>query len=139
MLSQLASHSLGYSQRELADSDRITPLHWFARCGNVQAVRSLLRQATHATEEKGAPNTGQQQQPQPQQSQHDCGDETTGTIASRKEDGSLVQDSLSELVNAATKAGNVPLHWAAMNGHTETVRVLIEEGHALIDIRNRLV
>lgn len=33
-----------------------------------------------------------------------------------------------ELINAVNDAGNTPLHWAALNGHLECVKVLIEAG-----------
>lgn len=32
------------------------------------------------------------------------------------------------ILNAQNKAGNTPLHWAALNGHLECVKVLLEEG-----------
>jgi ankyrin repeat protein len=33
-----------------------------------------------------------------------------------------------ELINAVNEAGNTPLHWAALNGHLESVKLLIESG-----------
>jgi hypothetical protein len=33
-----------------------------------------------------------------------------------------------ELINAVNEAGNTPLHWAALNGHLESVKVLIQSG-----------
>jgi uncharacterized protein len=32
------------------------------------------------------------------------------------------------IINAQNKAGNTALHWAALNGHLESVKVLLEEG-----------
>lgn len=32
------------------------------------------------------------------------------------------------IVNSQNKAGNTPLHWAALNGHLEAVKVLLEQG-----------
>jgi uncharacterized protein len=32
------------------------------------------------------------------------------------------------ILNAQNKAGNTALHWAALNGHLEAVKVLLEEG-----------
>ena len=32
------------------------------------------------------------------------------------------------MLNARNKAGNTPLHWAALNGHLATVRILLEHG-----------
>ena len=32
------------------------------------------------------------------------------------------------IVNAQNEAGNTPLHWAALNGHLEAVKVLLENG-----------
>lgn len=32
------------------------------------------------------------------------------------------------ILNAQNKAGNTPLHWAALNGHLECVKVLLEAG-----------
>ena len=32
------------------------------------------------------------------------------------------------ILNAQNKAGNTALHWAALNGHLESVKVLLEEG-----------
>lgn len=34
----------------------------------------------------------------------------------------------SELINAVNEAGNTPLHWAALNGHLESVKFLIQYG-----------
>ena len=31
-------------------------------------------------------------------------------------------------LNAQNKAGNTPLHWAALNGHLPAVKVLLENG-----------
>jgi uncharacterized protein len=36
--------------------------------------------------------------------------------------------SAAELVNHKNRAGNTPLHWAAMNGHLEVVKALVEAG-----------
>jgi ankyrin repeat protein len=33
-----------------------------------------------------------------------------------------------KILNAQNKAGNTALHWAALNGHLEAVKVLLEEG-----------
>jgi hypothetical protein len=33
-----------------------------------------------------------------------------------------------ELINAVNEAGNTPLHWAALNGHLESVKALIQSG-----------
>lgn len=33
-------------------------------------------------------------------------------------------DDLKPLVNAQNESGNTPLHWAALNGHLETVKLL---------------
>jgi ankyrin repeat protein len=33
-----------------------------------------------------------------------------------------------ELINAVNEAGNTPLHWAALNGHLESVKLLIQSG-----------
>lgn len=33
-----------------------------------------------------------------------------------------------ELINAINEAGNTPLHWAALNGHLESVKLLIQSG-----------
>jgi ankyrin repeat protein len=41
-----------------------------------------------------------------------------------------------ELINAVNEAGNTPLHWAALNGHLENVKLLIESG-ADVTIINR--
>jgi hypothetical protein len=41
-----------------------------------------------------------------------------------------------ELINAINDAGNTPLHWAALNGHLESVKLLIQAG-ADITIFNR--
>ena len=41
-----------------------------------------------------------------------------------------------EFLNAANEAGNTPLHWAALNGHLESVKVLIHSG-ADVTIINR--
>lgn len=35
---------------------------------------------------------------------------------------------LLSILNSQNKAGNTALHWAALNGHLEAVKVLIEEG-----------
>lgn len=32
------------------------------------------------------------------------------------------------IINAQNKAGNTALHWAALNGHLESVKVLLEQG-----------
>lgn len=32
------------------------------------------------------------------------------------------------ILNAQNKAGNTTLHWAALNGHLEAVKILLEEG-----------
>jgi ankyrin repeat protein len=32
------------------------------------------------------------------------------------------------ILNAQNKAGNTAIHWAALNGHLESVKVLLEEG-----------
>jgi ankyrin repeat protein len=42
----------------------------------------------------------------------------------------------SELINATNDAGNSPLHWAALNGHLECVKLLIQAG-ADVTIINR--
>tara|TARA_R110002003_G_scaffold175_3_gene14172 strand:- start:3991 stop:4425 length:435 start_codon:yes stop_codon:yes gene_type:complete len=34
----------------------------------------------------------------------------------------------AELINAVNEAGNTPLHWAALNGHLEGVKLLVESG-----------
>lgn len=41
-----------------------------------------------------------------------------------------------ELLNAVNDAGNSPLHWAALNGHLESVKLLIQSG-ADVTIINR--
>jgi ankyrin repeat protein len=41
-----------------------------------------------------------------------------------------------ELINAVNEAGNTSLHWAALNGHLESVKLLIESG-ADVTIINR--
>jgi ankyrin repeat protein len=41
-----------------------------------------------------------------------------------------------EFINAVNDAGNTPLHWAAVNGHLESVKLLIESG-ADVTIINR--
>ena len=41
-----------------------------------------------------------------------------------------------EFLNAVNEAGNTPLHWAALNGHLESVKVLIHSG-ADVTIINR--
>ena len=45
---------------------------------------------------------------------------------------SYVQDKAtpvgSELINAINEAGNTPLHWAALNGHLESVKLLVQSG-----------
>ena len=33
-----------------------------------------------------------------------------------------------EIINAQNEAGNTALHWAALNGHLEAVKVLLENG-----------
>lgn len=33
-----------------------------------------------------------------------------------------------DIINAQNEAGNTPLHWAALNGHLEAVKVLLENG-----------
>lgn len=33
-----------------------------------------------------------------------------------------------ELINAQNSSGNTALHWAALNGHLEAVKVLLEQG-----------
>jgi len=42
----------------------------------------------------------------------------------------------TELINAINDAGNTPLHWAALNGHLECVKLLIHSG-ADVTIINR--
>jgi ankyrin repeat protein len=32
------------------------------------------------------------------------------------------------IINSQNKAGNTALHWAALNGHLECVKVLLEQG-----------
>lgn len=32
------------------------------------------------------------------------------------------------VINAQNKAGNTALHWAALNGHLESVKVLLDQG-----------
>ena len=44
--------------------------------------------------------------------------------------------SASGLINAANDAGNTALHWAALNGHLECVKLLVEAG-ADVTIINR--
>ena len=34
----------------------------------------------------------------------------------------------AELVNTKNNEGNTPLHWAALNGHLEVVKLLVENG-----------
>lgn len=34
----------------------------------------------------------------------------------------------STLINAVNDAGNTPLHWAALNGHLDSVKLLVESG-----------
>jgi hypothetical protein len=41
-----------------------------------------------------------------------------------------------ELINAVNDAGNTPLHWAALNGQLESVKILIQSG-ADVTIINR--
>lgn len=45
---------------------------------------------------------------------------------------SYVQDKAApkgpELINAVNEAGNTPLHWAALNGHLESVKLLVQSG-----------
>ena len=41
-----------------------------------------------------------------------------------------------ELINAVNDAGNTPLHWGALNGHLESVKLLIQSG-ADVTIINR--
>jgi ankyrin repeat protein len=41
-----------------------------------------------------------------------------------------------EFINAVNDAGNTPLHWAAVNGHLESVKLLIQSG-ADVTIINR--
>jgi hypothetical protein len=33
-----------------------------------------------------------------------------------------------DMINAVNEAGNTPLHWAALNGHLESVKLLIRSG-----------
>jgi len=33
-----------------------------------------------------------------------------------------------DVINAVNEAGNTPLHWAALNGHLESVKLLIQSG-----------
>lgn len=40
------------------------------------------------------------------------------------------------LINAVNEAGNTPLHWAALNGHLESVKLLMQSG-ADVTIFNR--
>jgi hypothetical protein len=39
-----------------------------------------------------------------------------------------VSTSASGLINSVNDAGNTPLHWAALNGHLESVKLLIQSG-----------
>jgi hypothetical protein len=41
-----------------------------------------------------------------------------------------------EFLNATNESGNTPLHWAALNGHLESVKLLIQSG-ADVTIINR--
>ena len=41
---------------------------------------------------------------------------------------SLSSPSSTFLINLQNSSGNTPLHWAALNGHLETVKVLVEAG-----------
>jgi ankyrin repeat protein len=41
-----------------------------------------------------------------------------------------------EFLNAVNESGNTPLHWAALNGHLESVKLLIQSG-ADVTIINR--
>jgi ankyrin repeat protein len=41
-----------------------------------------------------------------------------------------------EFLNALNESGNTPLHWAALNGHLESVKLLIQSG-ADVTIINR--
>lgn len=36
--------------------------------------------------------------------------------------------TMLSILNTQNKAGNTPLHWAALNGHLECVKVLLEAG-----------
>lgn len=39
-----------------------------------------------------------------------------------------VSTSATGLINSVNDAGNTPLHWAALNGHLESVKLLIQAG-----------
>jgi len=42
--------------------------------------------------------------------------------------GGKPSKSVPGLINMVNEAGNTPLHWAALNGHLESVKLLIQSG-----------
>ncbi|RVX72788.1 hypothetical protein B0A52_03141 [Exophiala mesophila] len=77
-------------------------LHYPAANGNLEVVKYLLSLLVVETQPTG---------------------ETTST-----ETQPPVDKSAPQLVNHRNVSGNTPLHWAAVNGHLEVVRLLVQHG-----------
>jgi ankyrin repeat protein len=41
---------------------------------------------------------------------------------------SLEEEEKKKLINVQNEQGNTPLHWAALNGHLEVVKALVQNG-----------
>lgn len=111
-------------------------LHFCAANGHTETVRLLVRYASGAAPSSTATDTTTADS----QTERPAKGKTRERQSAKdgRENAAMEGETTDSAVNLQNEGGNTALHWAALNGHLDVIKLLVEVGKVGTDVRNKM-